>query len=68
MPILLGEPEQFSEYSDYTLWLALVLDKQRQMVKARAIAEKAAFADLPANEQRTYVMLALEALKKESVS
>ena len=60
--------DQFSEYSDYEKWIALVLDKQRQLIKAREIAEKAAFADLPQNAQRTYIAFALDALNKEYVS
>lgn len=64
-----ARPDQFSEYENYELWLALVLDKQRQLIKARAIAEQAAFADLPPNEQRVYIAHALEAMKaKEFVS
>lgn len=54
----------FNDEDNYRQWIALVLEEQKQLAKARAIAEKAAFNDLPPNEQRTYVMLALQALKE----
>lgn len=45
--------------------MALVLAEQQQLAKAREIAEKAAFLDLPPNEQRTYVMHAVAVLKEQ---
>ena len=54
----------FHDEQDYRQWIALVLAEQHKLIKAREIAEKAAFADLPPNEQRTYVMLALQAIKE----
>lgn len=63
MPIL-WSLDQIADERDQHAWLALVLDKQRQLLKARAIAEKAAFDDLPPNEQRTYLAYALDALKE----
>lgn len=63
--ILWAGIERFADKRDYAQWLALVLAEQQQLAKARAIAEKAAFADLPPNEQRQYISFALEALKEK---
>ena len=64
MPVLWAGIERFGSDEDYRQWLALVLAEQVQLAKARAIAEKAAFADLPPNEQKTYIRLALQAIKE----
>lgn len=50
---------------DDAIWQALQHDKQRQLVKARAIAIAAAFDDLPENEQCRYLALALRAVKAD---
>lgn len=54
----------FHDEQDYRAWMALVLAEQQQLQKARAIAEKAAFADLPPEEQRVYIQLAVQTLKE----
>lgn len=54
----------FHDEQDYRAWMALVLAEQQQLAKAREIAEKAAFDDLPPNEQRTYIMHAVTVLKE----
>ena len=64
MPILWAGVERFADPKDYEQWLALVLAEQRQLAKARVIAEKAAFDDLPPNEQRTYIAHAVTVLKE----
>lgn len=54
----------FHDEQDYREWMALVLAEQQQLIKAREIAEKAAFNDLPPEEQITYVQHALTVLKE----
>lgn len=55
----------FQNEQDYRQWLALVLAAQQQLLRAREIAEKAAFADLPPEEQRRYIAFAVQALKEK---
>lgn len=54
----------FHDEQDYRQWIALVLAEQQKLVRAREIAEKAAFDDLPPNEQRRYLMFAVQAMKE----
>lgn len=52
----------------YQEWLALTLDEQHILHRAKQAAKEAAFRDLPRNEQMWYLAFAVDALKKESVS
>lgn len=63
MAILWAGVERYADTRKYDEMMALVLAEQREWLKARALAEKAAFDDLPPEEQRQYITCALAALK-----
>ncbi len=47
----------------YREWMALIREEQ-QLIKARVIAEKAAFDDMEPEDQRFYIANAVAALKE----
>ena len=49
------------------MWVAIATAKRQQLLKALAVAQEAAWGDLPRNEQERYLQMALKAVKEEEV-
>lgn len=52
---------------DYRIWMSLIAAKQSQFAKAREMAMRVAWDDLPRNEQQRYLTWALDGVKAEEL-